>query len=96
MSKTGRPNYRRNERENKHRIRYERHIYLRTVPKETPDLHMVARAFLALVEADVRADNTAAAEESVTQQADTGDQSGSACTDGDVSGQEQEADHDAH
>lgn len=56
MSKTGRPNYRRSGRELRHRPKGERHIYVRVVRRDPPDVDLLAKAFLALALADAARD----------------------------------------
>lgn len=62
MSKTGRTNPRRADRERKFRQRAERQIYLRTVPKDPPDVQLLSKAFLALALEDAK--KTAASKQS--------------------------------
>ncbi|MBF6099322.1 MULTISPECIES: hypothetical protein [Nocardia] len=52
MSKTGRPNYRRGDREVKRRNRGERRIYLRTVRRDPPDIELLSKALIALALAE--------------------------------------------
>ncbi|MFF0493951.1 hypothetical protein ACFYTQ_33440 [Nocardia sp. NPDC004068] len=52
MSKTGRSNYRRADREQRHQAKLERRIYVRTVHREQPDIRLLGKAFLALALAD--------------------------------------------
>jgi len=61
MSKTGRNNYRRSDRERNFRPKGERHIYLRTVRRDPPDVDLLAKAFLALALADAARDGEAEA-----------------------------------
>ena len=52
MSKSGRPNYRRGDRERRHQEKLERRIYVRTVRRPEPDVALLGKAFLALALAD--------------------------------------------
>lgn len=52
MSKTGRSNYRRGDRESRHKTKAERRIYVRAVRNEPPDVKLLGKAFLALALAD--------------------------------------------
>jgi hypothetical protein len=52
MSKTGRSNYRRGDREGRRRAKGERRIYVRTVRNQPPDVKLLGKAFLALALAD--------------------------------------------
>lgn len=48
MSKTGRPNYRRRDREWNRRPKPEKRIIVEEVQRERPDLQKLSRAFIAL------------------------------------------------
>lgn len=52
MSKTGRSNYRRGDREGRRKAKVERHIYVRAVRNQPPDVKLLGKAFLALALAD--------------------------------------------
>lgn len=52
MSKSGRSNYRRRNREQPHQAKLERRIYVRAVRREQPDIRLLGKAFLALALAD--------------------------------------------
>ncbi|MBF6299053.1 hypothetical protein IU459_16105 [Nocardia amamiensis] len=65
MSKTGRSNYRRRDREQRHQAKLERRIYVRAVRREQPDIRLLGKAFLALALAE--AARAAEAEKSRTE-----------------------------
>lgn len=73
MSKTGRPNQRRGTRRNP---RPERHITVRSVRRDPPDLRKLSRAVIALAMADAEAEANNAAEK--TGAPDLSDQVGQA------------------
>ncbi|MDB2217388.1 hypothetical protein [Mycobacteroides abscessus] len=60
MSKTNRPNYRRADREDRSRRhhRQDRRIVVRGVRRDPPDLRKLSRAVIALVLAEMEAENT--------------------------------------
>ncbi|NKY25539.1 hypothetical protein [Nocardia gamkensis] len=59
MSKTNRPNYRR-EAQGKHRqTRHRGEITVRSVKRKTPDLHKLSRAVIALAMAEMDAEKEA-------------------------------------
>jgi hypothetical protein len=58
MSKTGRPNYRRSEREAQHHkpsIRAERNLTVRSEKRTPPDLQKLSRALIAMGLAEIEA-----------------------------------------
>lgn len=58
MSKTGRTNYRRGER-GTHTVREPRHITVRSVRKDQPDLRKLSRAVIAQALAEANAEKAA-------------------------------------
>ncbi|MFI6169051.1 hypothetical protein ACIBCN_19895 [Nocardia sp. NPDC051052] len=86
MSKTGRYNYRRPEKGRNSPTRPERHITVRSVRRDPPDLRKLSRAIIAMALVDAEREKSEAEEtaEAAAAQEDTANQKPS-----------QDADHDA-
>lgn len=86
MSKTGRPNYRRKDRERNRGFKSEKRIIVDAVQRQRPDLRKLSRAMIAMgmdVQANVEGANT--------KQANAGADAASAVTN---ESDRKEADHD--